>query len=333
MQLKMPHTALLSFLLTLAGCVASNETAVFERAAADEMARHPAWYSNGEARSFLVSRGGQARALLWGTLHIGYGESTMLPRPIRDRFAEASDLTVEFPLNHMPPTDRRLLNEALQQAIRTHDPAALARLDAATRAALDSADLPSGSVDRFSLMGLSRLVTARALAEPANSLPRMGFVDLTLMGFADNRHIPVFGLESPEVQIALMFLDPNGPDAATELRQSLRRRQDIKSFMLWVKGNYEQGRVAEVLAGLQGWQADADDLARAERQRNATLTKRNAAWLPKLETTLAEPGFHFAAFGAGHLLGEDGVVNLLRRDGWSVSPCPGDSCPAMPVEN
>ena len=332
MHLQMPRTALLSFLLTLASCTANTETAVFERAATEEIARRPAWYSNGGTRSFLVSRDGQANALLWGTIHISYDENTALPRPIRDRFAEASDLTVEFPLNRLTPPDRRVLNKALQQAIRAPDPAALARLDPATRTALNNADLPSGSLDRFSLMGLALLVKARALAEPANSLPRMGFVDLNLMGFAGNRHIPVYGLEALQVQIALMSSDPNGPDAAAELRKVLRQRQNFQDFTSWARNAYEHGRVAELVASLQAWEADADDLARADRQRSAVLTKRNAAWLSQLETTFAEPGFHFVAFGAGHLLGEDGIVALLRRHGWTVSPCPNDSCPAISVK-
>lgn len=320
-------------LLMVAACTAGPETVVFERTAADEIARRPAWYSNGEARAFLVSRDGQVHALLWGTIHIGYGEDTILPRAIRDRFAEASDLTVEFPLDRMVPADRRIMNDAIKQAIQTPDSAALARLDSATRAALDGADLPSGSMDRFSLMGLARVVTARALAEPASALPQVGFVDLNLMGFARNRRISVHGLESPQVQIAAMFSDPNGPDAAAGLRQALRQRSDLRSFMSWVRGVYGRGQVAEAIAALQGWQADTDDLARADRQRGATLTNRNAAWIPRLEATFAEPGLHFVAFGAGHLLGEDGIVALLRRRGWTVSPCPSDNCPSVSGEN
>lgn len=87
-----------------------------------------------------------------------------------------------------------------------------------THAALDSADLPSGTMDRFSLMGLARVVMARALVVPAGILPQMGFVDLNLMGFARCRRIPVHGLELPQVQTAAMFSKPNGLDAGMRLQ-------------------------------------------------------------------------------------------------------------------
>lgn len=322
-----PLAPLLAVLL-LANCAGGAEPVAFEQSAAAEMARHPAWYGNGESRAFLVSRDGQPRAVLWGTMHVSYSGDTVLPRAIRDRFGEASDLTVEFALDRMAPTDRRVLAETMQKVVRTPDPAALARLDAATRAALDDS-LPAGSAGRFSLTGLTYLLAARALADTAGPLPQMGFVDLNLMGFARNRGIPVHGLEQPAVQVAALLQDPNGADAAANLRQALRRQRDAREFSSWVRSSYGRGRVAEAVAALTAWQADPDDLARAGRQRQAVLADRNAAWVPKMETILAIPGLHFMAFGAGHLTGEDGVVALLRRRGWSVSPCPGDVCPSL----
>ena len=323
---RLRRPVLLSAVLLIPACAGSADPAAFGKAAATEMARHPTWYSNGESRSFLVSRDGQPRALLWGTVHVGYSGDAVLPRPIRDRFNEASDLTVEVALDRMAPTERRVLRETVQGAMRRADPAALAQLDAETRAALDE-NLPSGSTGRFSLMGLTRLVSARALADTAGPLPQVGFVDLNLMGFARYRGVPVHGLEQPAGQVAAMFSDPNGPDAAADLREALRRQKEMREFMSWVRSTYGRGRVSEIFAGMQAWQANPDDLNRAERQRQAMLTDRNAAWIPRLETIFANPGLHFVAFGAAHLTGEDGVVALLRRRGWIVSPCPGDVCP------
>ena len=324
--------SLLLALVLLSACAGGIEPAAFERTAANEIARRPAFYTNGDARAYLVARDGQARGLLWGTMHIRYGSDTVMPRAIRDRFAEASDLTVEFALDRLPIADRAALGQAFRREVLSPDPAALAQLDPATRAALYAADLPSGSTGRLSFIGLSRAVTARALVEPSDALPQLGFVDLNLMGFARSRKIPVHGLDAREFTFRVRSANPNGTDAANQLRQTLRRRESLRDLMAWARSSYGRGRVAEVLAVLTAWQADAGDLAREDRQRKAILTERNSAWIPILETILARPGFHFVAFGAAHLLGEDGMVALLRQQGWQVLPCPDDNCPALGSE-
>jgi hypothetical protein len=47
------------------------------------------------------------------------------------------------------------------------------------------------------------------------------------------------------------------------------------------------------------------------------LTDRNRAWVPRLVPELAQGGA-FVAVGAAHMLGDDGLVALLRKEGFSV---------------
>lgn len=62
---------------------------------------------------------------------------------------------------------------------------------------------------------------------------------------------------------------------------------------------------------------------RVEREfatmETAMMTSRNRAWIPVIEAAAAE-GPVLAAFGALHLSGEDGVLNLLAQNGWTVTP-------------
>ena len=51
----------------------------------------------------------------------------------------------------------------------------------------------------------------------------------------------------------------------------------------------------------------------------ALMISRNRAWIPVIEEAAAQ-GPVVAAFGALHLSGEDGVLNLLAKDGWTVTP-------------
>lgn len=52
--------------------------------------------------------------------------------------------------------------------------------------------------------------------------------------------------------------------------------------------------------------------------RDALLRRRNANWSYWVERRMAQPGTVFVAVGAGHLAGDDSVVELLKRRGYRV---------------
>ena len=49
------------------------------------------------------------------------------------------------------------------------------------------------------------------------------------------------------------------------------------------------------------------------------MDDRNRAWIPVIDAAAAE-GPLVVAFGALHLPGQNGVLNLLAQDGWTITP-------------
>ena len=126
---------------------------------------------------------------------------------------------------------------------------------------------------------------------------------------------PAEGLETGAEQIALF----DGMDAAQQL-QSLQEALQSPAEV--------ERRVRELHAR---WRAgDGDGLyagtgARMREQYPALYARvnveRNRAWLPRLQALLDEGGpgeDALVVVGALHLLGEDGVVALLRAEGYTV---------------
>lgn len=321
-------TRLAALLPLLLGCAGPGRAPEFEAMAAREIAAHPRRYTFGDGRAVLISRDGVPRGLIWGTMHVAYGDDTALPRPVRDRFSEASSLLVEYDYGQMPRADRLRHQRRWAAASLGADQAALARLDPATRAALDGANLPAGSLSRYSLLGLSRLVTARAnRGAPASPTPQIGQVDGLLARFAQNRGIPVRSLEDERHPLDVLYGgDPNGPEAASDLRSALLCANDVPEFGRWAQAAYAQGRVAALNAAATAFCADPSEAPLMDRMRERVFTARNAVMAERIDAALAQPGFHFVAVGAGHLLGADGVPALLQARGWTVTPCPGDRC-------
>lgn len=60
-----------------------------------------------------------------------------------------------------------------------------------------------------------------------------------------------------------------------------------------------------------------------ERFNELLLTNRNKNWAKRLDSAMKENSV-FVAVGAGHLPGKEGVIELLRKKGYSVTPLKND---------
>jgi hypothetical protein len=53
--------------------------------------------------------------------------------------------------------------------------------------------------------------------------------------------------------------------------------------------------------------------------RSQLLVERNRAWVPQLRAMLASEKTHFVTVGAGHLVGRDSVIAMLRARGYKIT--------------
>ena len=77
---------------------------------------------------------------------------------------------------------------------------------------------------------------------------------------------------------------------------------------------WELGRLAAY--GLPGKTTDEIDADMAAMEE-ALMNRRNRAWIPVIEDSVKD-GPVFVAFGALHLSGEEGVLALLERKGFTL---------------
>jgi uncharacterized protein len=71
-------------------------------------------------------------------------------------------------------------------------------------------------------------------------------------------------------------------------------------------------------AGLGALMASPESFG-SEAAYEALLTNRNARWTPIIAGKLEQPGTQLIAVGAGHLVGEDSVIAMLRAEGYEVT--------------
>jgi uncharacterized protein YbaP (TraB family) len=136
-------------------------------------------------------------------------------------------------------------------------------------------------------------------------------LDLHFQKKASEAGIPVVGLETIELQINLF--DEMPPKAQEQfLLQQLSDQQSDDKDIMKIIGAWRRGD-AESLDTTLGAEMRSDP-AFYER----LVVGRNLAWIPKIESFLAEGRPVMVVVGALHLVGKDGLIDLLQRKGYRV---------------
>lgn len=137
------------------------------------------------------------------------------------------------------------------------------------------------------------------------------FMELELMGRAANYKLPVTGLETMEFQISVF---DKLPDSVMNvmIMDLIRHPESNKTTYAEMYAMYQQQNV-EALAKLI---ESSDEMAGST---DVLLIQRNKNWIPGIEQKMSKNGC-FVAVGAGHLGGEQGILQLLRNKGYKVTP-------------
>jgi uncharacterized protein YbaP (TraB family) len=119
-------------------------------------------------------------------------------------------------------------------------------------------------------------------------------------------------LESIEQQIGFLAAMGEGNESKFIL-MSLRALEQTGAVMedmiaAWRTGN--DGKLAEMFV--------ADMQAEAPELYNTLLLRRNLNWIPQIETMLRDADTEFVLVGAAHLVGNQGLLDLLSRKGFQI---------------
>jgi hypothetical protein len=169
----------------------------------------------------------------------------------------------------------------------------------------------------YDIAGMQRMrpwmiATTLTLAE----LRRAGYspadgVDQVFQRRAVDSGMRVLGLETIDDQLAL-FADLTPEEDEAFLVQTLRELETLIPQVDELTAHWRAGRVDEVEALL------AEGFAAFPRLFEKLIVDRNRRWLPQIEALLAGDQRAFVAVGALHLVGDQGVVELLRGKGYHV---------------
>jgi uncharacterized protein len=126
---------------------------------------------------------------------------------------------------------------------------------------------------------------------------------------------PTAGLETIEEQLG--FFEALTPEQQAKfLDLVLNDLHDVDSDTQEVVAAWRRGDAAKLAALL------SDEYKQFPALYRSLVTDRNKRWEPQIEQLLREKDNYFVVVGALHLVGDGGLLELLRKDGFKIDQMP-----------
>ena len=154
------------------------------------------------------------------------------------------------------------------------------------------------------------MVTSLLYTKVADCTPQS--YEATFMKMAKDQGKEVIGVETIAEQMAIFDKIPYKKQAEMLLEGITDMDKSKKEFGQMITAYKEQD--------LDGFQKLFKESSQGlDKYADVLLVQRNKNWIPVIEREAKEKPTFFAV-GAGHLGGEQGVIQLLRQQGYTVKP-------------
>ena len=139
--------------------------------------------------------------------------------------------------------------------------------------------------------------------------------DLTFAQMAATDKKEVRGLETLEAELAALDKIPLDEQLKGLVDMAKNPAEAQKEFTE-LMSLYKSHDINKLMGTMKTSKFSGGDFTQYEE---SLLGERNANWIPVIEKAAKEKPTFFA-FGAGHLGNDKGVINLLRKKGYTVKP-------------
>ncbi len=245
---------------------------------------------------------------LFGTMHVLCSDDAQLSDSLRKAIGTCDEVYFEIDLDdmsgmlsslqYMRMNDGRKLSDLLSKEdyervkkyFETH-----------------SSLIPFSMLERFKPLLISSLIE-----EDGMDCKTTDAMEMVIMKEAHNKDKKINGLETAQFQAGLFDSIPYEQQAVDLVKSidSVNENKKMTAELVEVYKKQELDKIDELTRNGDPSIGSYLDLL---------LYGRNRKWVEELQTILPKKSI-LMAVGAGHLPGEQGVINLLRKKGYMVSP-------------
>ena len=257
--------------------------------------------SNENSLLWEVSGNGLPKlSYLYGTIHMICGNDYFLSEKTKKAFNASESLFLEIDLSD--PNELAFMQKAamgtepLSKKLTSKQ---LTDLDIILR---ENTGMTIQQVDSFSMLTVLSLISMKSFG-----CENLKFYEMEFIGLAKESKKSIGGLETIEAQIQFLNKAYSDDEMIAMLKET-SGEETTKMVQNYVKENLPELYKEITTPKLMN-----------ENSKKWLLEARNTNWAVKMPNIMKSQSTFFAV-GAAHLLGEEGLINLLRKAGYSVKP-------------
>jgi uncharacterized protein len=245
-----------------------------------------------------------------GSVHLLKKENYPLPEALEKAFDETHKLVLEVNLDSVsnPAAQQLMLSKGLDTSLTTLEQRLSPETYALARKEIEAIGLGLDQVRFFKpwMLGLTLTVM---------HMQKMGFdpnfgIDKHFFDKAKKAQREILNLETVEDQLNRL----DGMSAKTQeafLLQTLKDMHTVEKEFNDILSAWRAGDTRVLENSL------LDSFSDYPEAYDKLIKERNYNWLPQVESFLQQGGDYLVVVGASHLLGKDGLIELLRQKGHS----------------
>ncbi len=278
---------------------------IIQSCGAQGVAKYP-YNQNNHSLLWEVSGKGIEPSYVFGTFHLMCREDIKLSNNVKEIIKGADELYFELDMDDMGAMLGAMLFMKMKNDTTLSDlytPEEYKKIESYFR---DSLQMPISL-----LKGMKPLLLQALLYPKMMTCKNMSGMEEALVQEAKQYKKEIKGLETVAFQASIFDSIPYKEQATALLKliDSMQENRNLFDSMLRI---YKSQNLTSL-------DALNNDEFESGNSREILLDNRNRNWVKQLEELMKQKRL-FVAVGAGHLTGKNGLIELLRREGYVVKP-------------
>jgi len=303
---------LLTGLLVISSCkttkIASPTAPVAPKAENYDLAKALLWKIEGNGLT--------APSYLYGTIHMIEKESFFWPKGTLAAFEDAESVAFEIDMNEMkdPAAIMGIMSKAMMKDGKSLKDLYSEEDYAFVKKHFTDMGIPFMFMEKLKPMFLTVFASGDIeMGQGFGPDSDIKSYEMEFMELANGSSKPMSGLETVEFQLSVFDSIPYSAQAEM-LLETIKAGDSENDTMEKMVELYRNQDVS----GMVTFMSEAED-GGIEGFEDVLLYKRNKNWIPIMGEKM-KAGKVFFAVGAGHLGGKDGVIDLLKKEGYKLTP-------------